>query len=133
MEKIVWTDDFSVGSIEFDNQHKKLLKIINKLFDDNVYSTYSEHISRVFTELIDYIDRHLKHEEMFLHLNGYPDVENHINRHHEMIEEFAEQMKKVVGYKDNLPEELQNFFSQWFEEHVRHDITAFRELIEEKR
>jgi hemerythrin len=50
-----------------------------------------------------------------------------------MIEDFSEQIKKVVPYKENLPEELLIFFTQWFEDHVRHDVTAFRALIDEKR
>ena len=60
MEEIVWMNEFSVGVKEMDEQHKKLIAMINLLIADQKSLTAPETIAKLLTEMTDYAQEHFR-------------------------------------------------------------------------
>ena len=66
MDKIIWSKDFSVGCEAIDEQHKKIVELINILIVHHNASVHSETIAYVINELMLYSLHHLEYEEKLL-------------------------------------------------------------------
>ena len=59
-DKIEWNDEYLLGILEIDNQHKKLVAIANELFDITTGNSevYKLEMSKVLKKLTDYTVYH---------------------------------------------------------------------------
>ena len=92
MEFTKWDRSFSVGVKEIDEEHKKLLGLIEALYqikdrDDR------EFVGRVLATLIDYINVHFYHEEQLLKNVGYTKYEEHHRQHVAFTKKVSEFQK----------------------------------------
>ncbi len=78
---IAWSEKYSVKVKELDNQHKKLIDIINKLDNNMRQGKGKEVLGNVLNEMLDYTRVHFTAEERILRESAYPDYENHIAIH----------------------------------------------------
>ena len=74
---LVWKDEYSVGIEAMDDDHKKLLNLINQLQTAVHYYTGKEFEEKALDELVDYTKTHFKREELLLEENDYADLEAH--------------------------------------------------------
>ncbi|MCC6132451.1 MAG: hemerythrin, partial [Acidobacteria bacterium] len=54
MSLITWSDELSVGVSAFDNQHKRLVALINELHDAMSAGKGSKVLGKILSELADY-------------------------------------------------------------------------------
>ena len=80
MNKISWSDSFSLDHEEIDNQHKSLLNLINKL-SDNFENSDKEFIASLIDEILNYTHYHLNYEEKLLQVSNYSELETHKQSH----------------------------------------------------
>ena len=102
MPLIEWKNEFSLGISEIDEQHKKILAIINKLhdlFSDKNHQDFKE-ISRIIKELADYAIYHFQTEEKYFQLFGYEGAEEHIRIHNQYREKIEEWRQRYNQTKD---------------------------------
>ena len=64
MALITWNNMLSTGVTEQDNQHKKLIDLINQLNDAMQAGKGSEVLGKVLAELVNYTVFHFGYEEM---------------------------------------------------------------------
>ena len=83
---VEWKDDYSVGIDSIDQQHKKLLNLINQLQTAVDYSTGEQFEREALDELVDYTKTHFTYEEGLMRDNDYPDFEPHKAQHEKMFE-----------------------------------------------
>ena len=91
MEKIIWNERFSVGVRKIDEQHKELIKMINKLIETKDTKVDSETISDILTKMTKYADYHFQTEEQYMIEYDYPDYSSHKEQHIEF-------KKKTVAF-----------------------------------
>lgn len=118
MSLIEWEDRLSVNIELFDEQHKALVGLINKLYDSVKAGQVISVLGSISTELVKYTDTHFKSEEALFQKHGYPEFEQHKKEH----EEFT---KYVTELKDNLNygkafdfPELIKYLMRWLYEHI---------------
>ena len=63
MEKIIWDEGFSVGVRDLDEQHKRIVTVVNTLIDMIDTKVDSEIISDTLTKMTQYASDHFKTEE----------------------------------------------------------------------
>ncbi|MCW8962845.1 MAG: bacteriohemerythrin, partial [Gammaproteobacteria bacterium] len=80
-----WKDEYSVGIDSIDQQHRKLLNLINQLQTAVNYSTGESFEQEALDELVDYTKTHFSYEEGLLEKYEYPGYEPHKAQHIEMI------------------------------------------------
>lgn len=118
MSLIEWEDRLSVNIELFDEQHKVLVGLINKLYDSVKAGQVISVLESISTELVNYTVTHFKSEEALFQEHGYPEFEQHKKEH----EEFT---KYVTELKDNLNygkafdfPELIKYLMRWLYEHI---------------
>lgn len=112
-----WDDRFSVNVAEIDEQHKKLIGMVNTFYDSIV-----DDEKNAFGELLDslgeYTAYHFTTEEKYMEEFNYPETEAH-KREHELFAAKALDVKK--RFEDGslvVSLELTGFLRDWIVDHV---------------
>jgi len=118
---IEWKDRFNTGFIEIDNQHKKLIDIINQLAQTSHIKKH-EISDSVFIELINYTKTHFEYEEKMLAAKNYPDYNRHKREHDIFVNKIIEYYKMFTN-KADVFDQLFGFLKHWLINHIlRNDI-----------
>ncbi len=115
---IVWTDEFSVGIPEIDEQHQKLLKMLNDLGKAMAEGKGKEILDRLLAGLIDYTQRHFKTEEFYMEKAGYPELEDHAKVHRMLTEKVQDMVERMNRGEAGLGIELFDFLQDWVKKHI---------------
>jgi hemerythrin len=121
MALIPWENKFELGIVEIDEQHKKMLSIINKLYDlfeDKKHEDQIE-IDKVIKEMADYALYHFAEEEKYFELFDYENKEAHIQVHNQYRAKIEEWQERYNQEKDNkIFYEISNFLHNWWTWHI---------------
>ena len=118
MPLFTWSDEYSIGNFEIDNQHKKLFDILNRLFDICVGTNEVDTVEAVMEDLGAYADYHFKFEEQHMQDVGYKDLDKHILEHSFFTKEIMFAKRRQVHNKSNTDNKLIEFLSNWLIQHV---------------
>ena len=131
MQKIEWKPEFSVGVQRLDEQHQKIIQVINKLIDNPDVFDAAETIDEVLLELTNYVSAHFLLEEQMLEKNGYPDLLEHSKKHTAYGEKVTAYCLDAIK-KNNNPEELLAFLREWWIAHILHEDMHYKEFFNSK-
>jgi len=115
---VAWRDDLSVGIDSIDDDHKKLLSLINNLQTAVYYPTGEAFERQALKELVDYTKYHFEREEKLMRDNDYPDYEPHKRQHEAMIAKVNGFMEAYEKDREGTVEELTQFLKGWLIEHI---------------
>lgn len=118
MEKINWDDSFSVGVKKLDEQHRQIIRMINKLIDTNNVSVDSELISETLTEMMQYASDHFETEEDLMMEYRYPDYKSNKDHHTEFRKRLAGFSMDTMAYKRSVPTEVLTYLKEWWVDHI---------------
>lgn len=76
MELIKWTENLSVGVKELDNEHKKLIDLLNQLYTGMKNREENKVIKSILDDLVNYTLSHFAHEEKYFKQYNYPKLWN---------------------------------------------------------
>ncbi len=126
MPLVEWNEKLSVGVPSVDVQHKKLVGMLNELYDAMQARQSHGALGKVLSGLIDYTAYHFQHEEALFAKTGYPAASAHKKEHEDLIKHFLEVKQK---YEDDavrtLPIEVLNFLRKWLLNHIAGSDKAF--------
>ena len=132
MDLFTWTDDFSVNIAEIDKQHKKLIEIINNLFNAMLEGSAQEIINKTVDELINYADYHFSTEENYFDRHNYPGFHNHQIQHSFYKDEILQFKKELLNGKSTVPMEVFNFLKDWLTEHIMNSDKNYSKYLNSK-
>lgn len=120
IELITWKESFSLGIKEIDTQHKRMIGIINKLYDAMETSTEKEKLSDILRELNEYANYHFETEEKYFHEFNYEHAIEHIKSHDMYREKVNQFSKDYNNYSEHLvlPFEMMEFLRGWWTRHI---------------
>ncbi|MEI6306223.1 MAG: bacteriohemerythrin [Deltaproteobacteria bacterium] len=118
MPLFTWSDKYSIGNDEIDNQHKKLFDILNKLFDICVGKNDVDTLEAALDDLVSYTDYHFKFEEQHMRDVGYKKIGKHIVEHDYFKNEIIFAKRRQAQNKSNTDNKLIEFLSNWLIQHV---------------
>ncbi|HCI53028.1 MAG TPA: diguanylate cyclase [Gallionella sp.] len=121
IEVFPWNDNFSTGIPLIDEQHKRLIHLINLLACGLAYQSDTAELDRIFSELADYAAYHFKTEEAVWHnhLAGDEWEEEHKNSHNRFVADLIELKSKKdhVSVNETLKDVL-SFLTHWLAFHI---------------
>lgn len=118
MAFIEWSEKLSVGVDFFDEQHKKLIDIINKTHDSMKKGQGRTILNQVLGELIEYTQKHFAEEERAFDKHGYPKKEEHLFEHRDLIRQVGEMKKKMDDSDLFVPVEFMEMLRKWLSKHI---------------
>lgn len=115
-----WNDGLSVGIEALDNDHKKLLEIINNLSLHIENGLTEENINDVFDNLTQYGVKHFYREESFMQKCHYDKYDEHILQHQGFVDEIPKLKKRLLNAKDNfvIQQEINTYLVEWLIKHI---------------
>lgn len=118
MELITWSSKLSVGVIEIDTQHKRLINIINQLDDAMRAEKGSEVLGKVLAELVDYTEYHFNTEEHLMSQRNYVDSPAHKAEHTRFVKTIGDFKKKFDAGDAKISTEIMHFLRDWLTSHI---------------
>jgi hemerythrin len=131
MEPIQWTESFSVGVKLFDEQHKQLVEMINRLSEDPQAGTSSETVSELLNAMTDYAQQHFEAEETLMEKHGYPQLREHTAQHHAFRRKTAELCMDTMNRVGTVPESLLEYLRDWLLGHILKSDMAYKPFFHE--
>jgi hemerythrin len=127
MSLLVWQDDLNTGIEVIDNQHRRIVEMINHLHV-NHKSLDRAATGEVIDEMIDYTLSHFAFEEELMEEAGYPFTAAH-KRVHEIFTRRVGEYRMRFETGEDVTEELKNMLSRWLFNHIRGDDKAYADTI----
>lgn len=118
MALITWDEKYSVKIKEIDNQHQKMVKLINLLHDAMKEGKGKQVIGTVLNDLVNYTVFHFSYEEKLFDRYNYPDGMIHKSEHNTLVNKVKVYVKDFETGKGVLPIEVMNFLQDWLLNHI---------------
>lgn len=118
MAMITWNDTFSVQVEELDNQHKRLIGLINQLHDAMIEGKGRAVLASILDELVDYTQTHFATEEVMMKKCDYPGLAEHKEAHDDLTQKVKEFQERYRKGQVSVSVELMNFLHDWVVNHV---------------
>ena len=131
MEQITWTENFSVGVMQLDKQHKRLIQILNRLIENPQTTTRSETISDLLNDMTNYAQEHFTTEEELMRQYDYPRIEEHIAQHHAFRRKTGEFCMATMNEVGTVPENMLQYLRNWLVEHILKSDMAYKPFFQE--
>jgi hemerythrin len=118
MAVFVWDEKYAVGIAEIDNQHQRLVRMINDLHEALVAEQGQEALADIVGRMLDYAAYHFATEESLLKNHGFPLFGSH-QREHEGFTAKAQEYKRRIDRKGFvLTLEVIHFLKDWLSDHI---------------
>lgn len=118
MEPIVWDSGLSVGVPAIDEQHKRLVGIVNTMIEARDARVDSEVVSEVLDEMTRYADEHFATEEVLMQQHGFPLLDEHKVEHVNFRRKVARLCVEAAAWKRTVPEDILSFLKNWLVDHL---------------
>lgn len=128
----VWKDEYSVGVKSLDDDHRKLLNLINKLQTAVHYQTGDVFEKEALTEVVAYTKYHFEREEKMLQDAGYANFEAHKETHREMIAKVDEFVQDYEKRGHVVVEDIAQYLKNWLVGHINGTDQEYSSLLQEK-
>lgn len=135
-EKVEWSDSYSVGIESVDKQHKKLVEIINNLYDliNSSQKVYETGYQRIFDELLKYTEYHFSYEEEeFIDRYNYPSADIHKATHKSFIRSIQDRIAQADVATPENGKVLYKYLSTWLLNHISKADNAWGKFVADAR
>lgn len=127
MALLVWQDDLNIGIDVIDNQHKRIVEMLNHLHAAQ-QSLQQLAVAEVIDELVDYTMSHFAFEEELMEEAGYPFCAAH-KRVHDIFGKRVSDYRLRFQAGEDVTDELRTMLSRWLFNHIRGDDQAYAESV----
>ncbi len=118
MSLIAWDNSLTVGINEIDEQHHKLVQLINGLHNHMLAGDASTIMNKVLDRIIEYTGFHFATEEQLMLENDYPDSIAHKQQHKELVDTAIALQEKLKSGNTHLTMETLHFLQDWLQHHI---------------
>ena len=133
MALVNWKDDYSVGHVSIDQDHRKLFQLINDFHYAYATSRDRREVGLMLTTLIRYAEEHFTREEAIMAEVGYPELAVQQEQHVKLVEAIFALQSELDSRSIRLEKDLIKFLSHWLLDHiVDHDRKLGTFLAQER-
>ncbi len=129
---IAWSDEYSLGLPEIDEQHKVLFAVLNKLWISIVNRGSREEQLVILDELERYTVSHFTAEEVFMRATNYADFEEHKKAHKAFVDRLAQEKRNVLA-GGSLSLDLLKVLKDWLADHILVTDKAYAKAHQQKQ
>lgn len=133
MEQITWTEDFSVGIPRLDEQHKQLVRMINRLIAAPGTKTKSESVSNLLNDMTKYAQEHFRLEEDLMRERDYPHLDEQVAQHRAFRKKVADFCFATMLDAQSVPDIMLNYLRDWLVNHILECDMAYKPYLGERK
>ena len=111
-----WIDSYALGVTWIDDQHKRLVDLINALHQLMLEGARPDCVEAILEDLLAYTDSHFAEEERAMEQAGFAGFTLHRFKHQSMRAE-VEKLKRLHD-QPSLPIRLMEFLKSWLARHI---------------
>lgn len=115
---IRWNSTYELGFKTIDEQHIKLVDIINDFYNAFATAQAHEKIGNIIGELVNYTVYHFTAEEEIFANSNYPNTEEHRKKHKEFVDELKRYHQEVKDGNMTTTYDLMTFLRDWLVQHI---------------
>jgi len=127
---LVWQDDLNTGIQVIDDQHRRIVDMINLLHQAQARGGSRAEVGAVLSELVDYTLSHFAFEEALLEEAGYEFTRPH-KRVHEIFTARVSDYNLRFTAGEDITEELIGMLSRWLFNHIRSDDAGYVQAVKD--
>lgn len=114
-----WNDTFRVNVAAIDEQHKKLVGLINEFHDSTEKRRADEILARLLADLLDYADYHFRTEEALMNEHGYPGRGTHVGDHDDFRDRVLHFERIRSWVNQDMSSDIAQFLTNWLTFHIK--------------
>ncbi|MBK1648759.1 bacteriohemerythrin [Rhabdochromatium marinum] len=118
MSLIDWNDALSVGVEEIDDDHQRLVEIVNQLNDAIAAKHQQDVIETILQELLEYTVWHFRHEERLMQASGDPSFMQHKQAHDTLTEQVKAAQQRYLDGDATVADTMLPFLKDWLINHI---------------
>ena len=115
---ITWEDTFSINVSEIDEQHKKLVRLINGLLAEISQGQRKAIIDKTLGEIFKYAAAAFKTEEHYFEEFGYPETTAHKKAHTYFVATLAAFKADFGAVRAEITIAVTNVLRDWLKDHI---------------
>jgi len=119
MELVKWRDAYNTGINMFDEEHRRLVTMINRLYTALRQGEEEPAVKAILQELIDYTREHFAHEEELMERYRYPELDAHRFEHNSFRSTIRDISRMVDHGIDGMGRPLLQMLRDWLLHHIQ--------------
>jgi hemerythrin-like metal-binding protein len=131
-ELFCWTSKYSVGIPDIDEQHQKLVGMVNALYKAMRNGQGQAILSPLFEALVTYTEQHFSYEENLMRRSGYAMIAAHIEEHRALTRKARELREKFLAGRLTITLEVMTFLKEWLQKHILGSDAVFARTVSKK-
>ena len=120
-----WNQQLASGIETIDEQHKKILHLLDKLVTANKTPGDTENLMNALAEFNRALEEHFDFEENLLAESDYRDLKRHQAGHDEIAETLRGITTSVMLDESQIAPEMIDRVIRWFEDHLTSEDTRY--------
>ena len=129
MASLQWSEDLSVGVVEMDRQHKRLVDLVNRLYEAMAAGRGDNIKMQILTELLTYTKVHFAAEERLMRECGYPQLTDHKCLHDQLTDKVIQLNEKVRNGQMVPSVSLGTFLKDWLVQHIIQQDKKYSQFV----
>ena len=118
MPIVQWKESYSLNNLTLDNQHKKFLCILNRLYDDFMEGVNELAYENAVDNLVAYTDYHFQTEESIMCKIMHKNYYGHMQEHKKFTEKVRDLKETIEHGSKDKTKDLIEFLVNWLLHHV---------------
>lgn len=118
MSAIRWEETMSVGVDVIDVDHRRLVAMLDGLYEAVDADDSKEVLARTVDSLLDYTREHFRDEEEVMRRHDYPELREHMLEHQDLLRKLLTFKNKVDARELDLTLEVMDFLGGWLTNHM---------------
>lgn len=131
MAAITWGPQIELGIAKIDEQHKRLVELINELGQAMEEGRSAEVMSAALAELVDYTHTHFKTEEVLLNQHGYEELPQHKREHRIFTDQIEIYRDRFESGFQSVTQSLMDYLSGWLVTHITVSDRAYLSTLKD--
>jgi hemerythrin len=132
MSLIKWNDSFSVNVVKIDQEHKKLVEMVNELTDAMKAGHGKDVLGNILDGLISYTASHFQTEENYFQQVKYPHAVEHKKEHVAFVQKVTEFKREFDAGRATVSVNILHFLSKWLQTHIKGTDQKYSSFLNEK-
>lgn len=130
-ELITWGPKYYIGLNTIDNQHKRLVELINETYRNFGSNKNKQKLKKVIIDLLDYTIYHFGEEEKYFKEFGYQEYGPHKAKHEEFISKMKKFKQDIESGDSTVSFEIIEYLKDWLINHILKNDVQYVPFLKE--